>query len=140
MDKITVARSSFVAALGLTGFKFAVGLTTGSLGIISEAVHSLLDVLVKAAKKYRSQALEADAIHFTSDIFSSLVVLAGLICYSYGIQSADSLASIVVAVIVLMVGWKLGRRSVDVLVDRTPGGARETVEWVINAMPEILSI
>ena len=36
-------------------------------------------VLLKIAKKYNSQALEADALHFSTDVWSSVVVILGLI-------------------------------------------------------------
>ncbi len=222
MDKIGVARSSFIAAIGLTGFKLAVGLSTGSLGIISEAVHSGLDLvaafmtlvavrvaekepdrehqfghgkfenlsalmetfllvitcvwivyeathrlmtgrldievnawsftvilvaivvdfsrsraLYKAAREFHSQALEADALHFSSDIFSSAVVLIGLICYSFDIKVADSIASMIVAVIVLGVSWRLGQRSVSVLVDRAPEGVSQKIEELLEVYDDV---
>jgi cation diffusion facilitator family transporter len=164
-EKRWAALSSVIAAVGLTGFKIIVGLTTGSLGILAEAAHSGLDlmaavmtflavgisgkpadrnhlyghgkaenlsalfetllllvtcfwilyeathrllfhpvalkvtfwsfavmitsivvdvsrsrILYRAARKYNSQALEADALHFSTDIWSSGVVILGLIC------------------------------------------------------------
>ena len=41
-------------------------------------------MLMKAAKKHGSQALEADALHFSTDVWSSSVVIAGLIAISIG--------------------------------------------------------
>ncbi|HTY01992.1 MAG TPA: cation diffusion facilitator family transporter [Bacteroidota bacterium] len=222
MSKIAVARSSFLAAIGLTAFKLVVGLTTGSLGIISEAIHSGLDLvaafitlvavrvadkepdrehqfghgkfenlsalmetmllvitcvwiiyeaihrlstgrleievnlwsfvvivvaiivdfsrsraLSRAARKFHSQALEADALHFSSDIFSSLVVLVGLVCYTLDIKIADSIASIIVAMIVLGVSWRLGQRSVSVLVDRAPEGVTQKIEQLLHSYADV---
>lgn len=225
MDKVGVARSSLFAAVGLTFFKLIVALMTGSLGILSEAVHSFLDLLAaamtlfavrisdkpadkehqyghgkfenlsalfetlllvitcfwiiseafhrlssgklditvnvwsfvvvaaaivvdvsrsralsRAAKKYHSQALEADALHFSSDIFSSVVVLLGLVCYRLDIKAADSVASIIVSLIVLGVGWRLGKRAVSVLVDRAPDGVKERVDEVLATLPDVLRV
>ncbi len=225
MDKIGVARSSFFAAIGLTAFKLVIGLWTGSLGILSEAIHSGLDLvaafmtllavrvsgkepdrehqfghgkfenlsalgetlllvitcvwiifeaihrlstgqleievnvwsyvvivtaivvdfsrsraLYKAARHYNSQALEADALHFSSDIFSSAVVLVGLICYSFDIKTADSIASIIVALIVLGVSWRLGERSVRVLVDRAPEGVSQKIEGLLQGYDDVEKI
>jgi len=94
--------------------------------------------LSRVAKKSGSQALEADALHFSTDILSSGVVLLGLgavvVGRSYDIpwlHYADSGAAIVVALVVLMLCWKLGRRSIDMLMDRAPQGMLEQVQAVL---------
>ncbi|MFA4924429.1 MAG: cation diffusion facilitator family transporter [Ignavibacteriaceae bacterium] len=218
-EKNKVALSSFVAAIFLTSFKLIVGFSTGSLGIISEGVHSFFDLLAagmtliavrysdvpadynhhyghgkienfsalietllllltcawiiyeavhrltsgkleievtfwsffviitsmlidftrsralaKAAKKFNSQALEADALHFSSDILSSFVVLIGLIAYTFNIRTADSIASIVVAFVVVVVSYRLGKRAINVLLDAAPQGINEKVKKIINDM------
>jgi len=201
-EKTKVAVFSVLAAVFLTTFKFVVGLLTGSLGILSEALHSFLDFIAalitwfavhisdkpadkdhnfghgkienlsalaetgllfitcfwiiyeavsrlmtgqtlievnfwsyavvctsivvdfgrsrslgKAAKKHKSQALEADALHFSTDIWSSAVVLVGLIFSNFGFHAADSFAAIVVALIVMWISYKLGRKTVFALID-----------------------
>lgn len=83
--------------------------------------------LEKIAKKTRSQALEADALHFSSDILSSAVVLVGLVAVALGIPKADSIAAIGVAVFVALAGFRLGKRTVDVLVDTVPEGLTDEV-------------
>ena len=50
-EKRSAALSSVLAAIGLTTFKFIVGIFTNSLGILAEAAHSGLD-LVAAAMTY----------------------------------------------------------------------------------------
>jgi cation diffusion facilitator family transporter len=215
-EKNKVALISVFAAIFLTGFKLVVGILTGSLGILSEALHSGLDfvaavityfsvrisdkpadgdhnyghgkvenlsafietilllitcvwiiyeavsrlvsgkteievnvwsyivvissividinrsrMLSKAAKKYNSQALEADALHFSTDIWSSAVVLFGLICSNFGFFFADSVAALGVALIVLFVSYKLGKRSIDVLLDKAP---QETIKLVVQTL------
>jgi cation diffusion facilitator family transporter len=218
-QKNFVALSSVIAAVFLTGIKLVVGLATGSLGILSEAAHSLLDLvaaaatlvavrvsgqpadsshnyghgkvenlsalfetvlllatcvwiiyeaiqrlffrevfvetsiwsfivmgvsividfsrsraLMHAAKKYDSQALEADALHFSTDIWSSSVVIVGLgivaIAHWLGIgwlEKADALAALGVAGIVVYVSMQLGWRTVVGLLDGVPSGIREEV-------------
>jgi cation diffusion facilitator family transporter len=205
VEKQKAAISSVVAAVFLTLFKLIVGLTTGSLGILSEAAHSGLDlvaaaltyfavkiadkpadrehtyghgkfenlsalfetlllivtcgwiiyeavnriffhevhievnfwsfavivttiivdysrsrILFKAAKKYNSQALEADALHFSTDILSSGVVMIGLIGAGFGFHKADAFAALVVSGIVLWISFRLGKRTIDMLTDRIP--------------------
>ncbi|MBI5478543.1 MAG: cation diffusion facilitator family transporter [Deltaproteobacteria bacterium] len=86
--------------------------------------------LARAAKKYNSQALEADALHFSTDIWSSAVVILGLVAVLVGRSSArpdlwwraDSIAALGVAVVASWVCVKLGRRTIDALVDRAPAG------------------
>jgi cation diffusion facilitator family transporter len=205
VEKQKAAISSVIAAVFLTLFKLIVGLTTGSLGILSEAAHSGLDlvaaaltyfavkiadkpadrehtyghgkfenlsalfetlllivtcgwiiyeavnriffhevhievnfwsfavivtaiivdysrsrILFKAAKKYNSQALEADALHFSTDILSSGVVIIGLIGAGFGFHKADAFAALVVSGIVLWISFRLGKRTIDMLTDRIP--------------------
>jgi cation diffusion facilitator family transporter len=83
--------------------------------------------LKRVAKKYNSQALEADALHFSSDVWSSLVVLSGLAFVAIGYMWVDAVAAILVALLVLFVSYRLGRRTIDALMDRVPEGLYEQV-------------
>lgn len=83
--------------------------------------------LGRIAKRHNSQALEADALHFSSDIWTSLVVILGLISVSMGYPTIDAVAAIVVAFLVLFVSYRLGRRTVDALMDRVPQGMYEKI-------------
>ncbi len=87
--------------------------------------------LSRVAKKYKSQALEADALHFRTDIWSSAVVIAGLFLVRFGeylggdksfFGKADAMAALTVALIVIYVSFNLGRRAIDVLLDHAPKG------------------
>ncbi len=223
-EKKKVALTSVFAAIIITGGKLIIGLLTGSIGILSEALHSGLDfvaaaityltvrisdkpadenhqyghgkyenlsafiqtlllfitcfwiiyeathrlitgeteikisvwsyivvvgsiiidysrsrALSRVAKKYNSQALEADALHFSTDIWSSLVVLLGLICAQFGYFLADSIAALIVATIVIFVAYRLGKRSINVLLDRTSHETTEKINTVIKEIPEVLS-
>ncbi len=226
VEKKVVATISVFAAFFLTGFKLVVGLLTGSLGILSEALHSGLDLiaavmtlfavrisdkpadtdhhyghgkienfsalietflllltciwiiweavdrlktgnthitisvwsfvvvissiiiditrsraLMKTAKKYNSQALEADALHFSTDIFSSLVVLVGLIGALLDYHVADSIAALLVAIIVFFVSLRLGKRSIDALLDRTPTDInQEKVRDIVKEICEVSTV
>lgn len=221
-EKNRVAFLSVIAAVFLTTFKVIVGVMTGSLGILSEALHSGLDLvaaaitwvairisdkpadhdhhyghgkvenlsalietilllitciwiiyeashrlmtgkthievniwsyvvvivsiiidysrsraLMKVAKKHNSQALEADALHFSTDIWSSSVVLLGLICAQFGIFVADSIAALIVAFIVIYVSYTLGKRSINVLLDKVPHDIFNKTSEILNNIPEI---
>jgi len=222
-EKKRVAGISVFAAVFLTGFKLIIGLLTGSLGILSEALHSALDLvaavityftvrvsdkpadkhhhfghgktenfsalletilliitcvwivyeainrlvsgnthievtiwsyivvissiivdvsrsraLYKVARKYNSQALEADALHFSTDIWSSMVVLIGLICANFGLFAADSLAALGVAIIVLTISYRLGKKAIDVLLDRSPLTLFDEISSLIQLIPEVV--
>jgi cation diffusion facilitator family transporter len=221
-EKKRVAGISVFAAIFLTGFKLLIGLITGSLGLLSEALHSGLDLvaaiityfsvsisdkppdekhnfghgkienfsafietilllitcswiiyeaisrlitgeteilvnkwsyivvvtsilidlsrsraLSRVAKKYNSQALEADALHFSTDIWSSSVVLLGLICANFGFFFADAVAALVVAAIVMVVCYRLGKRSINVLLDRAPDETYNKVEKILKSTSEL---
>jgi cation diffusion facilitator family transporter len=93
--------------------------------------------LNRVAKKYNSQALEADALHFSTDVWSSLVVLLGLICAQFGFFYADPIAALVVAFIVLYVCYMLGKKAIDILLDKAPAKNYEYVTDILNNHPEI---
>jgi cation diffusion facilitator family transporter len=218
-EKTRVAFSSVIAAIFLVLFKLAVGIVTNSLGIISEAIHSALDLgaavitffavrvsdkppdekhhyghtkiegisalaevvlllvacvwiiyeaihrllyhnvivevkwysfavmvisilvnlfrskaLYGVAKKYDSQALEADALHFSSDVWSSIVVIAGLILVKIGFPLADPLAAIGVTILIVVASIKLGRKSIDMLLDRAPEELKEEIEKIVEGV------
>ena len=221
-EKKAVALWSVLAAIFITSTKLVIGLMTGSLGIISEALHSALDLvasvityfsvkvsdkpadadhhwghgkvenlsalvqtllllvtcvwiiyeaisrltsgdvhievnvwsyivvissiiidyqrsraLSRVAKKHNSQALEADALHFSTDIWSSAVVLLGLICYNFGFFLADSIAALFVAFIVIIVCYRLGKRAIDDLLDRTPEDKVNDINTILSNIEDI---
>jgi cation diffusion facilitator family transporter len=224
--KQNVAMTSVLASAALTAGKLAAGLLTGSLGILSEALHSLLDLgaaaitwaavrqsdkpadadhqwghgkieaisalvetallfltafliareavlrlvyregpvvvvtwyavavvvgsivvdftrsraLMKVAKETRSQALEADALHFASDILSSAAVLVGLGGVYLGFPQADAIAALAVSLVVVKVGWQLGSRTIDVLVDAAPAGISESITAILQTVPAIARV
>jgi cation diffusion facilitator family transporter len=224
-DKNTIAFISVLAAFFLTVIKIIIGLLTGSLGILSEAMHSALDMvaavvtffaikisdrpadsdhnyghgkienlsalietilllitcvwiireslhrlitgkveievnvwsyivvilaiivdfsrsraLKKAAIEHNSQALEADALHFSTDIWSSCVVLLGLVLSNFGWYFADAITALIVAAIVIYVSVKLGRQAIDMLLDSAPGEIAEKVEAIALQIPGITSV
>ncbi|HEY5268878.1 MAG TPA: cation diffusion facilitator family transporter [Anaerolineales bacterium] len=95
-------------------------------------------ILYKAARKYKSQALEADAIHFSTDIWSSSVVIVGLIGLTIAryvpgldwMHKADAIAALIVAIIVLYISGELGWRTISALLDTAPRGLADKVEKV----------
>ena len=100
-------------------------------------------MLRRVAREHKSQALEADAMHFTTDIWSSAVVLAGLTCVGlasfaepdsllyHALTKADAVAALGVAGIVLMVSWNMARNAVLTLMD---GGMSEQARLVRAAL------
>ena len=225
-DKERVALGSIAASAGLTMAKAVIGLLTGSLAILSEAGHSLLDlaatvltyvavrisskpadaehqyghgkvesvtalietaflfllaaaVIFEAAQRLlghqtysveatptafaivaaaividflraraldrvaaatSSQALEADALHFRTDMWSSIAVLIGLAGVALGYAWTDALAALVVAVFICIAGWRLGRRTIDTLTDAAPAGVSEHVAAIARRVPGIVAV
>ena len=115
---------------------WAVAIIAGSI-IID---YNRAKALNRVARKTSSEALEADALHFTSDMWSSLVVLAGLAAVWYGIPAADSIAALIVSVFIALAGWRLGRRTLNTLLDTAPEGATEIVRQAIGGVDGILEI
>jgi cation diffusion facilitator family transporter len=103
--------------------------------------------LMRAAKKHGSQALEADALHFSTDVWSSAVVLLGLTLvkigdwtgYTHVLERADAVAALVVALIVVWVSIKLGRRTIDALLDQAPAGKVAEIERLVRQISGVLN-
>ena len=102
-------------------------------------------VLYRAARKYNSQALEADALHFSTDIWSSAVVILGLFCVKLGewvpglafLHKADSVAAILVGLIVVYVSLHMGKRTVQALLDVAPSGVESKIISTVEAVPGV---
>ena len=99
--------------------------------------------LAKAARKFNSQALEADALHFGTELLATAAVLAGLLLVKFGgpkFAIADPVAAILVAAVMIFTGLRLGRRAADVLVDRAPEGVEQEVQGLINGVPGVREV
>jgi cation diffusion facilitator family transporter len=97
-------------------------------------------LLARTARETGSQALEADALHFSSDMASSAAVLAGLVGLRYGFAWADSAAALAVAVFVCAAGWRLGRRTIDTLTDTAPQGVAERMAVIARQVRNVVSV
>ncbi len=120
-----------------------------SFGVMALSI--LVDVsrsrmLSEAAVRYNSQALEADALHFRTDIWSSSVVLVGLVGVVVSdrlpplawLGKADAVAALVVAVIVVGISVQLGRRTVEALLDAAPSGLKERIASTVERIPGVV--
>jgi divalent metal cation (Fe/Co/Zn/Cd) transporter len=97
-------------------------------------------VLNRVAKATSSEALEADALHFSSDMWSSLAVLIGLGAVKLGYPWADSAAALVVAVFICIAGWRLGRRTIDTLTDAAPAGVSERIAAIARQVAGVVAV
>jgi cation diffusion facilitator family transporter len=152
-----------VAALAETGLLFLL-----SFVVIWEAVQRLLDqhavaveanvwafavigmsivvdffrarALYRVAVETSSEALEADALHFSSDLWSSMAVLVGLLAVAMGYAWADAVAAIVVALFICVAGYRLGRRTIDSLTDTAPKGAADEITATVARVPGVVGV
>src|ERR1700757_1343480 len=99
------------------------------------------------SRKYSSDALEADALHFSTDVWSTIVVIAGIGLVWAGeawnlpwLNYADALAGLAVAAVILWVGSQLGRRTVDALLDAAPEGLQQEIARAIARMDGVLDV
>src|SRR5215210_6473842 len=88
----------------------------------------------RAARTYGSAALQSNALHFASDLLGSAAVLAGLLLVRAGVERADAIAALFVAVLVLAAAARLMRVNVDVLMDRVPAEAEAAARDAIGRM------
>jgi cation diffusion facilitator family transporter len=96
--------------------------------------------LHRVAHDTNSHALAADALHFASDVFGSLAVLIGLGLSAFGFPWGDAAAAIGVAIMISVLGLRLGRSTVETLLDRAPEGASERAKAAIRAVPGVVGI
>ncbi len=125
------------------GYSYAVAATPAAFAVIVASI--LIDffrarTLGRIAKTTLSQALEADALHFGSDMWSSVAVLVGLGGVALGYLRADAAAAIVVAVFICVAGWRLGRRTIDILTDTAPAGVSERIAAIARGVAGIVAV
>jgi cation diffusion facilitator family transporter len=96
--------------------------------------------LSKIARETKSDALAADALHFSSDLFASVLVLAGLTLALFGYPQADAYAAFGVAAFVAIAGYRLGRRTISTLLDAAPKGEAERIRAAVEATPGVVSV
>jgi len=103
--------------------------------------------LTHVAAKYSSEALEADALHFSTDVWSTIVVIMGIALVWAGqmwnvpwLGYADALAGLTVAAVILWVGSRLGKRTLDALLDAAPEGLQERIVTAIEKMDGVLHV
>jgi len=103
--------------------------------------------LSRVAKKFSSEALEADALHFSTDVWSTIVVISGVGLVWAGeawnmpyLIYADALAGLAVAAVIIWVGSRLGRRTVDALLDAAPEGLQQEIARAIARMDGVLDV
>src|SRR5262252_4457671 len=103
--------------------------------------------LSHVAKKYSSEALEADALHFSTDVWSTIVVIVGIGLVWAGerwnmpwLVYADALAGLAVAGVILWVGSRLGKRTLDALLDAVPEGLQEEIATAVRKMEGVVAV
>ena len=105
-----------------------------ALGIVICVDFSRMLVSLRVGRRYGSAALQANALHFASDLAGSVAVLGGLLAVRAGWKEADSAAALFVALLVLAAAARLMRRNVDVLMDRVPSEAAAIASRAIRAL------
>ncbi len=96
--------------------------------------------LRKIAEDTKSEALAADALHFSSDIVASLLAMAGVGAAHFGFMQGDALAALGVAGFVAVAGYRVGRRTIDALVDAAPKGLAEKVWAIAASVPGVIKV
>jgi len=103
--------------------------------------------LSHVAKRYSSEALEADALHFSTDVWSTIVVIAGIGFVWAGeywnlpwLIYADAVAGLIVAGVILWVGSRLGMRTLDALLDAVPVGLQDQITQAVRRMDGVQAV
>lgn len=96
--------------------------------------------LTRVAKETGSEALAAEATHFSADFVGSALVLLGLVGVWYGLARADTVAAFAIAAFTALSAYRLGRRTVDTLLDAAPQGVSERLREAAEAVPGIVAV
>ena len=111
-----------------------------ALAIVICVDFSRMLVSLRAGRRYGSAALQANAVHFASDLAGSVAVLGGLLGVRAGWKEADSAAALFVALLVLAAAARLMRRNVDVLMDRVPSEAHAIASRAIRGLEPLVQL
>ncbi|MBQ7606736.1 MAG: cation transporter [Desulfovibrionaceae bacterium] len=126
----------------------AVGIMLISLAIDVNRVR----VLKRAAKEHKSQALEADALHFSTDLLSSSFVLIGLTLALAAealnlrestknlVSQADTVAALAVSLIIALTGLTLAKKAIGILIDRAEPKLTESIRASVLQVPGVLAV
>ena len=94
-----------------------------------------------------SPALATDAFHFASDIWATMAVLVGLAATWLGsrfgigeLRYADSLAAILVAMMILFMAGRLGHEAVGALLDEIPAETRRRLVREVEGVEGVLAV
>ncbi len=97
-------------------------------------------VLAKVARETSSQALAADALHFSSDLINSVLVLVAFGAAAFGYPQADAFVAIGVAVFIAVAGFNIARRTVETLLDAAPSGVAESIRSAAEGVPGVVDV
>jgi cation diffusion facilitator family transporter len=96
--------------------------------------------LQRTARETGSQALAADALHFTSDVLGSIAVIIGLALAGFGFWWGDAAAAVAVAVMIALLGLRMARETVETLLDRAPEGVSEKARDAIEQVAGVVGV
>jgi cation diffusion facilitator family transporter len=96
--------------------------------------------LKRVARETGSEALEADALHFSSDLVNSVLVLAALGATAMGYPQADSLVAIGVSLFIAVAGFRLAQRTINTLLDAAPKGLGERIKARVEGLAGVVSV
>jgi cation diffusion facilitator family transporter len=96
--------------------------------------------LSRIAKETKSDALAADALHFSSDLLASVMVLLGLTATHFGITQGDALAAFGVAIFVAIAGYRLGKATIATLLDAAPQGMADKIRALVARVPGVVAV
>ena len=92
-----------------------------------------VSVLYKAARTEGSEALKAGALNIAGDIGTAIVALVSLVLVRQDFNQADAIGALIVSAVLVVFAWRIGRRSVDVLMDRAPDARTDAIKRAAEA-------
>jgi len=109
-----------------------------NLGILLVSISALINyavgfLAVKKGKANGSEALQASGHHLKSDTYSTIAIVIGLVLIYYtGIRQMDSIVAIIMSVVIMVIGYRIARKSVGGIMD-------EADEKILGKVIELLN-
>jgi ferrous-iron efflux pump FieF len=114
------------------------GIGLAVMGVSLAMTIALVLLQKQVVKKTRSTAIEADSLHYFSDILANASVMVALLMAQWGYQNVDAILGIIIAAFIVQSAWQIGSRAMRLLLDQEVGpDVWKIVEQIVTENPDV---
>ena len=145
-----LAQAAFIA--GSAGFLFLHAIDNTlkphpvshtNVGLIVMSISIAMTIALVALQKYavkktHSSAIEADSLHYLSDVLANASIIVALLLSQWGYKHIDASLGIIIAVFILHSAWQIGSKSLRLLLDEELGPeVWQVVDKIVEENPDV---